>query len=206
MNTTCGIYSIISPSNKFYIGQSIKIEVRWLHYLSLDCIEQPKLYNSLLKYGVDNHKFLIIEECSSEMLNNRERYWQEYYNVVESGLNCKYVSTLERSGSLSEETKIKISIANKGKIGKRKNYKHSDETKKKISIANKGKSATGFIGKHSDETKIKMSKSKKGKSLSEEHKLKLSIAAKGKPSKLKGRIFSEEEKKIMYATRMGKRN
>jgi len=205
MNVTCGIYGIVSPSNKFYIGQSIKIEVRWLHYFSLDCIDQPKLYNSLLKHGVDNHKFLIIEECCIEVLNERERYWQEFYNAVESGLNCKYVSTTEKSGPLSEKTKIKISIANKGRINKRKNYKHSEETKKKISIGNKGKSRTGFTGKHSTESKRKISESKKGKALSSEHKLKLSIVAKGKPSKLKGRVFSEEERKRIYATRIGRK-
>jgi group I intron endonuclease len=205
MNTTCGIYGIVSPSNKFYIGQSIKIEVRWLHYSSLDCIDQPKLYNSLLKYGVDNHKFLIIEECCIDLLNERERYWQEHYDVIKSGLNCKYVSTLEKSGPLSEETKIKISIANKGRINKRKNYKHSEETKRKISIANKGKSSNGFTGKHTNESKRKMSESKKGRVISKEHKLKLSIAAKGKPSKLKGRIFSEEERKRIYATRIGRK-
>jgi hypothetical protein len=45
-----GIYQIISPSGKIYIGQSINIEQRKLQYLRLNrsCIG-PKLYNSIKK-------------------------------------------------------------------------------------------------------------------------------------------------------------
>lgn len=73
-------------------------------------------------------------------------------------------------GPHSEEHKLKLSIAHKGKP-------HSEETKLKLSISNKGKPK-------SEETKLKMSIAHKGKSQgphSEEHKLKLSIAKKGVP-------------------------
>jgi group I intron endonuclease len=58
-----GIYKIISPKGRIYVGQSTNIKSRWLHYVSLDCTDQPKLYNSFLKYGVKNHKFKVLEEC-----------------------------------------------------------------------------------------------------------------------------------------------
>jgi len=73
-----GIYKIISPSNKVYIGQSINIEKRKKYYTYVvNNIGQPSLYNSLLKYGFDNHKFEVIEECSLEQLNERETYWKQ---------------------------------------------------------------------------------------------------------------------------------
>jgi group I intron endonuclease len=195
-----GIYKIISPSNKIYIGQSCRIEARWNHYTKMDCKSQPKLYNSFLKYGVENHDFVIVEECQVLKLNERERYWQEWYNVTKDGLNCTLVSTDSRPGHLSDNTKRKISDANRGKSN-RENYNHSEKTKQKIGLANKGKKTTGFTGKHTEESKQKMSLAKKGKVTSAETKLKLSLAAQGKPSKLKGRIFTEEERERMYGNR-----
>jgi len=86
---TCGIYKIISPSGKIYIGQSDKIQKRWYFYKGMSCKSQPRLYRSFLKYGVINHIFEIIEECSYEDLDCRERYWQDFYDVLnrEKGLN-----------------------------------------------------------------------------------------------------------------------
>ena len=50
---------ITSPLNKIYIGQSINIENRWKQYKRLGCKKQIKLYNSFIKYGVENHTFEI---------------------------------------------------------------------------------------------------------------------------------------------------
>ncbi len=53
-----GIYKIISPSNKIYIGQSKHVEKRWLQYKNKNNSSSmgPK------KYGVESHKFEIIKE------------------------------------------------------------------------------------------------------------------------------------------------
>jgi hypothetical protein len=59
--------------------------------------------------------------------------------VIEEGLNCKLVQTKDKSGYLSEETRKKISNANKGKESSMKGKKHSEETKIKMSIAQTGK-------------------------------------------------------------------
>lgn len=42
-----GIYKIISPTNKIYIGQAIDIIFRINQYEKLNCKNQRKLYNSL---------------------------------------------------------------------------------------------------------------------------------------------------------------
>lgn len=108
-----GIYKIISPSGKIYIGQSTNINKRFQHYKYLDCKEQTKLYRSFLKYGYINHIFEIIEECDISLLNERERYYQELYNVLNKGLNCKLTETNDKSGRASIETRLKMSNTHK---------------------------------------------------------------------------------------------
>jgi hypothetical protein len=105
-----GIYKIISPTNKIYIGQSTNIENRKYYYASIKCDKQHKLYNSLVKYGWEQHKFEVIEECSLEQLNEREIYWGQYYDVLsENGLNLRLG---DANGLCSEETKQKIGLTN----------------------------------------------------------------------------------------------
>ena len=106
-----GIYKITNPNNKVYVGQSTNIKNRFRYYKSLD-ERQITLYNSFQKYGIDNHQFEIIEECSEDKLDEREIYWGEYYKVLSEGLNCRLG---KGRGSCSEETKQKIGINNKGK-------------------------------------------------------------------------------------------
>ena len=159
-----GIYKITSPSGKIYIGQSVNIEKRFLSYSKLlRCKTQIKLFRSFLKYEVINHKFEIIEECDIELLNERERYYQDLYDVLNNGLNCKLTNTADKSGKLSEEVKINIS---KGNIGK----KRTEEQKQNISNSLKGRKIPEEVClkmKHnalnmSEETKLKMSNSRKG--------------------------------------------
>ena len=73
----------------------------------------------MLKYGWNNHIFEIIEECDEGELKCRERYWQDYYDVLnqEKGLNCKLTSCGDKKLVHSDETKKKISESNKGQIG-----------------------------------------------------------------------------------------
>lgn len=117
-----GIYKITSPSGRIYIGQSIDIEKRFKDYRSLNnCKSQIKLYNSFLKHGVENHFFNIIKICKIDELNFSERYFQEFLNVIYSGLNLKYQSTLEKKQVHSIQTKEKISKSLKGIFVKEKN-------------------------------------------------------------------------------------
>lgn len=158
-----GIYKITSPSGKIYIGQSIDIENRWLIYekYTNSCKNQVKLYNSLMKYGWNNHDKEILEECSCDQLLERETYWKEYYNVLKiPSLCCR---TDGRGGRLSEETKQKI------KQHKLDNPM-SQETRDIISKANLSKI-------YSKESKEKISKAKKGnKCYTQEWKDKISAS------------------------------
>ena len=122
-----GIYKITSPTNRVYIGQSVDIKKRWGDYKCLDCKSQTALYNSLLKYGVENHTFEIISRCYEEQLNEFERDFQEAYDVIKTGLNCRLTETSDKSGKWSEEVKEKM---RKSSIGKN----HTEETKQKLSL------------------------------------------------------------------------
>jgi len=113
-----GIYRIISPTGKIYIGQSINIIHRFRQYLY--CSGRgaigPKLFNSLTKHGSENHKFEIIEECLVEQLNERETYWKQYY-INQLGWDKMLFCELYDNGGgpKSEETKRKKSLALKNK-------------------------------------------------------------------------------------------
>jgi group I intron endonuclease len=180
-----GIYKIINPKGKVYVGQTTNIKKREKTYSRLNCKKQPKLYNSLKKYGYENHTFEIIEECTLEQLNEREIYWGLYFDVLgKKGLNLKLGNG---RGSCSEETKQKMRGAafgrtwsddskKKFKLSKTNHSMYNDEWRNKIKEANKGRkilwadkisnSSKGLKGKftnksHSEETKKKMSEYRK---------------------------------------------
>ena len=180
-NGIIGIYKITNPKGKVYIGQSIDIERREQCYVGLysSIKGQPKIYNSIKKYGWENHKFEIIEECSIELLDEREIYWGTYYDSLnaKTGLNCK----LGNSNSIvNEETRKKYSIANKGK-------KRTEETKRRMS------QNSPFKGKpRLTETKLKISVSSKG------------IKKPGTGLYMKGMIWSDERKQKLSVNSRGK--
>lgn len=187
-----GIYKITSPSGKNYIGQSINIEKRFKQYFFLNCKQQYKIYNSLKKYGVENHIFQVIEECNIELLNERERYWQDFYNVIKNGLNLKLTKTTDKNGFFSSEIKNKISLANKGKT-------RTEEQIKKMSELSKGRTPYNKGLKMSEEQKNKLSKihsGKKRKPLTLETKNKISFSQKNKPRK---KHTDESKNKISLA-------
>jgi group I intron endonuclease len=162
-----GIYKITSPSGRVYIGQSTDIDFRFGAYKKLKCKLQVRIYRSLVKHGVDNHVFEIVEECSPELLNERERYWQEFYDVLgKNGLNCVLVSTDSLQRVLSEEMKLKISNSLTG-------FRHTEESRAKIS--------KGLTGRPvSEETRHKLSESNKNKHRLPETARKISEALKGR--------------------------
>ena len=129
-----GIYKITNPKNKVYIGQSVDIDARLYRYKKIkNCKVQTKIYNSLRKYGVENHTFEVVWLCNVSELNYFERKFQLKYNAIgQTGLNCKITGDDDRSGYASDEYRKKIgfnALGNKYMLGK----KHSDITRKKMS-------------------------------------------------------------------------
>ena len=126
------IYKITSPSGKVYIGQTIDIIRRKSKYKRLSCKQQPKIYNSIVKYGWENHIFEVIDKIdyNIHLLNDREIFWIKEYNSFNDGLN---LTAGGHSKEVSEETKEKIRQSKLGRPSPNKGKKMTDEQKKKIS-------------------------------------------------------------------------
>ena len=181
-----GIYLITNNINgKQYIGQSIDIDTRWRQHCNAK--DNFAIHNAIKKYGKENFSFEVLLECPVDMLNVWERDMIALYDCISpNGYN------LTEGGEgykCSEETKIKISAAMKGRIpwnkgvhleSPMKGKHHSEEAKKKMSEAKKGRISN-----------------RKGVPCSEEHKRKISEANKGRISNRKGKHHSEESKRKM---------
>lgn len=164
MEKICGIYKITSPTNKVYIGESVDITRRFKSYNNLQCKNQKKLYSSLIKHGVIFHTFEIIEHCAIEELKVKERYWQDYYNVIEkNGLNLKLTETSEKKQVHSEETLFKMRGVNNSQWGKKRpdialrNKKNILKGEKHPNFGKKGELCSNFGKKWSEEKKLKQS-------------------------------------------------
>jgi hypothetical protein len=46
------------------------------------------LYDAINKYGSENFSIEEVEECSPEVLNDREVYWIEQYGSFKNGYNA----------------------------------------------------------------------------------------------------------------------
>lgn len=200
------VYAHISPSGKIYVGQtSVEPEKRWRNngkgYLSKKNGKylQPIFAHAILKYGWDNFKHEIIaNNLTKEEADNFEKILIEKLNTMDSnyGYNLRECGS---HGSLSDESKRKISEANKGKV-------MSEESKKKISEALKGDKSPLYGTHHSEETRKKLSEARKRRIFSEETRRKISEANKGENNWNFGGHLSEETKKKMSEARKGKKH
>ena len=182
MAKICGIYKITSPSGKIYIGQSVNINARFGVYKNGRKSNQPKLYRSFDKYGIDAHKFEIIVQGDFNyyLLDELERHYIQLYNSLNVGLNCTSGGHGSRGYKITEESRRKRRLSFKGR-------KLSEQTKKKLSAAAKMRKPipyteerrekmriAGLNRTHSEETKLKIRNSKLGTKMSEETRKKMS--------------------------------
>lgn len=167
-----GIYTITNiVNNKIYVGCTTSFSKRWRDHKNLfkKCTHPNRYLSAAVKkYGFENFKFEILEECAPEYVVFLEQYW---INLLDStnkkfGYNIRNKSDSNLGFKHSEETKRKIGNANKGKqslLGKTLTVKHkqnisnaklnhivSNETKEKIRKAHLGL-------KHTEEQKKKIS-------------------------------------------------
>lgn len=193
-----GIYKITNPKGKIYIGQSTNIHKRWKKaYKTLQCRGQVRLYRSLVKYGYSEHIFEVIEECSVEELNTRERYWQDFYHVLEEGLNCKLTGTDDKSGYTSEDSRQKMVIT---RTGQKRGPQTVEHVAKRVASF-KGKTYEEIYGiEKAEELKKNKRDRMTGVSRgphSEEHIANIKASRKGKGNFREGTTHTEETKAKM---------
>ena len=85
------IYKITNDINdKVYIGKTeFDIEKRFQEHCRdalKDRNEKRPLYNAMNKYGIEHFKIEEIEQCND--IENREKYWIEYYDSYNNGYNA----------------------------------------------------------------------------------------------------------------------
>lgn len=162
--------------SKCYVGQTRqkKVEMRWKSY---KYYRTGYIGNAIQKYGLDSFEFFVLHEVPDEQLDNMEKIEirerqtlaPNGYNIQPGGLLCP---------DMSEETRTKISLANKGLV-------RSDETRKKMSIAQTGRTV-------SLEHREKLSKAKKGKPLA---KPQTEISKQKRSAALIGKYFYNSRQK-----------
>lgn len=215
-----GIYKITSPSGRIYVGQSVNIYRRFTVYKrTTSCPQQPILYRSLKKYGVENHTFDIVCTCESSELNKMEAHYIAIHNSFNSKYGLNATSGGDSNYQVSDETKLKITLSRIGDKNPMWGKKQSAEHKEKTRVANTGKKRSesqvammkekGYgkwnVGyKHTDEAKRKITENQSGekhwnygKKTSDETRLKQSLAKKGAKCHLFGKKLSEDTKKRM---------
>lgn len=113
-----GIYKMVSPSGKVYIGQSRDLTNRKSRYKTLCCKNQIKLYNSLLKYGFDNHNFSVVIYLD-QSIPQADLDWHEWFYMqmyIDAGYELLNLREAGSYGKHPIESRLKNSQSHKGKI------------------------------------------------------------------------------------------
>lgn len=156
-------------NNKCYIGQTIReLTVRFDEHVRDG---RSPIQLAIKKYGIEHFELTVIDKANSiEDLNEKEIHWIATHKTLKpSGYNLEHGGNNHKT---CDETKLKQSIAKQGNVTWLTGRTFSEETKLKISLAHKGKVLTeehklaigiGSKGKtRSAETRAKMSLAKKG--------------------------------------------
>lgn len=89
-----GIYKITNIRNQMcYVGQSVDLSSRFKQHikrgLGAEAPTKNKLYPAMQEFGPENFIFEILEECSKAQLDEREKFWGQFYKADEFGYSIK---------------------------------------------------------------------------------------------------------------------
>ena len=90
--TKTGIYKITNQKTKeCYIGQAVDLASRWKDHakcgLGIDTPAGNKLYKAMQEYGIWSFSWEVLELCSKDLLNEKEKYYINLYQSKEYGYN-----------------------------------------------------------------------------------------------------------------------
>lgn len=174
-----GIYKITNNlNNHFYIGQSINISKRWKEHkrsFLYGKTHSTVLQKAFIKYGIENFKFEVLEECPVENLDDREVF---YIATLKPKYNMNFGGSGNAGHVVAEETRE--ILRRKG----REQWDSYDTERKNQIIKNQLKGPK--VGSHrSEETKKLLSEKtrdyfRRNNGMSQEQKEKISESLKGK--------------------------
>jgi len=136
-----GIYKITSPKGKIYIGSAVNLDKRlkqheykyrqWVKDKTSSACRY--LYSAFEKYGFENFKIEVLENCEKLQLEEREQYWLDFYKSYnkENGYNIlkKAYSNVGYKPSKESVEKMRKSLTGR---------KRSKESIKKQILSTKG--------------------------------------------------------------------
>ena len=87
-----GIYKITNQLNGVcYIGQAVDVAKRWKDHakcgLGIDAPASNKLYIAMQQDGLENFTWELLEKCTTNELNEKEKFYIELYQAKEYGYN-----------------------------------------------------------------------------------------------------------------------
>ncbi|ABT16775.1 hypothetical protein ATCV1_Z641L [Acanthocystis turfacea chlorella virus 1] len=172
------IYRLTSPSNKSYIGQTIRpIEERFKEHQKSDS------YCVAIYRAIQKHKW--------------ENMTKEWFEVPDEDLNFYEEMLVALLGTLSPGG---YNLKEGGGSGGRM----CEESREKMSIATSGDKNPFYRKSHTDEAREKISNAKKGKTLSDDHKQKMSDSRKGANNYNYGKTLSDFQKQQISKAKKGK--
>lgn len=93
------IYKYTAPNGKSYIGQT-KYNRAMRGTKPDDYISCTAFHAALIKYGMENFTYTILEKCDNELLDEKEMYYIQLYNSkIPNGYNIKDGGNNTRSWS-----------------------------------------------------------------------------------------------------------
>ena len=89
-----GIYKITRlKTGEIYIGKSVNIKDRWIQHAKscyhCGTISHSILHTTLEKDGIENFTWELLEKVPKDKLGEKEKYWIEFYDSKNFGLNEK---------------------------------------------------------------------------------------------------------------------
>lgn len=196
INMKCYIYQIQNTINqKRYIGLTAKdLHKRWTAHRNMAKAKPNRvLYDAINKYGIDNFIFEVLETFEDisfdELLTKEVEYIKKYNSFTPGGYNMTLGGEGTIGHKLSEESRRKMSESRTGK----KRQPFSEEHKVKIGLAHKGKKISEA---HKDIISQKFSGKGNpmyGKTFTEEHRQKMTLT---KSQKILGYLKSPKGETI----------
>ena len=89
-----GIYKITRlKTGEIYIGKSVNVKDRWVQHAKscyhCGTISHSILHTTLEKDGIENFTWELLEKVPKDKLGEREKYWIEFYDSKNFGLNMR---------------------------------------------------------------------------------------------------------------------
>jgi len=91
----CGVYKITDQlTGECYVGQSVDCQKRWSDHVKCGVGATPisagnLLYAAMVRDGIENFTFELLEDCPASQLNEKEAFYIELYSADKVGLNSK---------------------------------------------------------------------------------------------------------------------